>query len=94
VRSPADIAEKLDKIDQITKQKRKKAQALEPSALSGGLKALTGQQLRDQRTSLGLSQRDLSSLTGISQKMISLLENGERRLSEANRERLLKAFKK
>lgn len=94
VRSPVDIAEKLDKIDQIAKQKRKKAQALEPSGLSGDLKALTGQQLREQRTSLGLSQRDLSSLTGISQKMISLLENGERRLSETNRERLLKAFKK
>jgi len=89
---PADIAGKLDEIDECKKKKRKKDLAKKQSAPSQDYSALTGQQLKDQRISLGLSQRDLSTLTGISQKMISLLENGERRLSETNRERLLKVF--
>jgi DNA-binding transcriptional regulator YiaG len=90
---PADIAGKLDEIDECKKKKRKKDLAKKQSAPSQDYSALTGQQLKDQRISLGLSQRDLSTLTGISQKMISLLENGERRLSETNRERLLKVFR-
>lgn len=53
---------------------------------------LTGELVKQMRTARKLSQRDLASLTNISQKMISMIENGERSISSVNRERLLKAF--
>jgi DNA-binding transcriptional regulator YiaG len=53
---------------------------------------LTGELVKQMRTARRLSQRDLASLTNISQKMISMIETGERSISSVNRERLLKAF--
>ena len=54
--------------------------------------SITGEWVRRQRTARKLSQRDLAGWTGISQKMISLIENGERSISPTNRDRLLRAF--
>lgn len=51
-----------------------------------------GQQIRDSRTAAGLTQRELSEVTGVGQSHISEVENDltTRRLSEAKR--LLKHF--
>lgn len=53
---------------------------------------VTGELVKQQRAARRLSQRDLASLTGISQKMISMIENGDRTISPTNRERLLQVF--
>jgi DNA-binding transcriptional regulator YiaG len=56
----------------------------EPTA--GATEEITGAWIKQQRTARKLSQRGLSDLTGISQKLISMIENGERRVSPTNRD--------
>lgn len=45
---------------------------------------LTGSEIREMRTAKGWSQRKLAKLTGISQGLISMMENEERSITESN----------
>lgn len=54
--------------------------------------ALTGSQLKTLRTAKGWSQRKLATLTGMSQGLISLIENEERTISPDNEEVLKRVF--
>jgi len=45
---------------------------------------LTGSKVREMRTAKGWSQRKLAKLTGISQGLISMMENEERSITESN----------
>ncbi|MBD2093450.1 helix-turn-helix transcriptional regulator [Microcoleus sp. FACHB-1515] len=97
VRPPAAIAEKLDELDRQRAAQRDKLaakSALSPASTTESATdiVITGEWVRQKRTAKKLSQRDLANLTGISQKMISMIENGDRVISSTNQERLLKAF--
>ncbi|MBD3886168.1 helix-turn-helix transcriptional regulator [Phormidium tenue FACHB-886] len=61
-------------------------------AVKGTDEEITGKWVKRIRTSRKMSQRDLANWTGISQKMISLIENGDRPISPINKERLLRVF--
>ena len=52
----------------------------------------SGLALRDARYREGLCQKDLASLTGISQENISRMENGRRAIGEAVANKLAKAL--
>jgi DNA-binding transcriptional regulator YiaG len=53
---------------------------------------LSGIEIKTLRTSNGWSQRKLAALTGISQGLISLIENGERTLTQENQEIIERTF--
>ncbi|MFE4108448.1 helix-turn-helix domain-containing protein [Almyronema epifaneia] len=53
---------------------------------------LTGEEVRDMRTSRAWSQRKLATLTGISQGLISMIENGSRSITEDNELILRRVF--
>jgi hypothetical protein len=53
---------------------------------------LTGAQVRAMRVARGWSQRKLSALSGLSQGLISLIENDERNITPENEESLRQAF--
>lgn len=53
---------------------------------------VSGAQVRAMRTARGWSQRKLSALTGLSQGLISLIENDERSLSPESEVLLMKVF--
>lgn len=53
---------------------------------------LTGDRVKELRTAKNWSQRKLSSLTGMSQGLISLIENGDRAISPDKEEILKRAF--
>jgi len=52
----------------------------------------SGTHLRELREAKSQSQRQLAALTGISQKMISMIERGDRPISQVNQERLSRAL--
>jgi len=54
--------------------------------------SLTSTQIRAMRTARGWSQRKLSTLSGLSQGLISLIENDERSISPENEENLRQVF--
>jgi len=53
---------------------------------------LNGQQVKDLRIQKGWSQRKLAAMTGISQGLISLIENGERNITPENAATLQKVL--
>ena len=55
---------------------------------------ITGTIFRDQRTQLGLSQKEAGNIIGKSQKFISLVEHGERRLSPSDQKKWEEAIRK
>ncbi|MGB5917381.1 MAG: helix-turn-helix transcriptional regulator [Phormidesmis sp.] len=60
------------------------AEPLEDADVQLSVVSLTGSQIRNMRTAKGWSQRKLSKLTGISQGLISMMENEERSITESN----------
>lgn len=55
-------------------------------------RTITPDEIKANRTERGWSQRRLAGLTGISQGMISMMENGTRSVSEENDEKLRRVF--
>jgi ribosome-binding protein aMBF1 (putative translation factor) len=62
------------------------------SPLAYELALLTGAQVRAMRTARGWSQRKLSTLSGLSQGLISMIENDERTISLENEASLRQVF--
>lgn len=71
-------------IDQITPPEDENTNAaLQIEEISNPVE-LSGSQVKDLRIKKGWSQRKLASMTGISQGLISLIENGERNITPEN----------
>jgi DNA-binding transcriptional regulator YiaG len=104
VQPPTAIAEKLNELDSYRSQRdrptNKSASSSTSSLTVAGASSppvmtqVTGEWVKQMRTSRHWSQRDLAAATGISQKMISMIENSERSISATNRERLLQALQR
>jgi DNA-binding XRE family transcriptional regulator len=104
IQPPAAIVEKLNEIDGYRNSQRERlaarsssvttTQPLPKSQQAAGInsKEITGAWVKQMRTARNLNQRDLAKLTGISQKMISLIENDERTISPKNCDRLIQVF--
>ena len=75
--------------DSLRNNESNEHQAVMRSELIG---TLSGVELKTLRTTKGLSQRKLAALSGISQGLISLIENGERTLTPENQEILERIF--
>jgi DNA-binding XRE family transcriptional regulator len=91
---PASIAEKLSELDNHRLGQREallSKNSITRSSASTSTQ-ITGAWVKERRTARNYSQRDLASHTGISQKMISMIENGERSISPINAERLLRVL--
>lgn len=54
---------------------------------------MTGQALRDARTALGMSQVQAAARLGVSQTLLSLMENGERSVTAAVAQRAVKRLR-
>lgn len=65
---------------------------VQTSPLSENDDLLTGTQLKELRQTKGWSQRKLAKLSGLSQGLISLIENGERSISPENEQILNRVF--
>ena len=98
VQPPADIAEKLEKIDNYRKPPRKKTSKsprTKPTQPENALN-LNGEKVRELRKAKGWSTRKLATEAGISQSMIVLIEKGVEKegqpISPAFQVKLKKAF--
>ncbi|PZO54092.1 MAG: XRE family transcriptional regulator [Phormidesmis priestleyi] len=67
-------------------------EASDEVALDLAVPTLTGSDVKSQRISRGWSQRKLATLTGISQGLISMIENETRSITEANESILKQTF--
>lgn len=104
IQPPAAIVEKLNELDGYRHSQREKLVGKSSTALATTnstsksqksvetTQEITGAWVKQMRSSRNLNQRELAKLTGISQKMISLIENNERTISPVNRDRFLQVF--
>ncbi|MBE9224093.1 helix-turn-helix transcriptional regulator [Phormidium sp. LEGE 05292] len=104
VRSPAEIAQKLDEITKHKKSNRKKPLSqktnkrseqtntgLEPEQ-SLNFSMLTGEEVRRLRTEKGLSVTKLAELAGLAKSMVSMIETGKRPITAQTQKRLTQAL--
>jgi DNA-binding transcriptional regulator YiaG len=100
---PAEIASKLDQIDEHRKLHQQKALPKTPSTSTASEAAsvynqlpeiveLTGKRVRELRTAQGLSVTKLAFLAGMAKSMVSMIETGKRPITPETRKRLLQAL--
>ena len=90
----ADIAEKLDEIEQRRKPDKKKTQhqVVSKSRKAEGTTALTGETVRELRTARGLSVTRFAELVGLAKSTVSMIETGKRPITPEIQTRFKKAL--
>lgn len=104
VRSPAEIAQKLNEITKHKKSNRKNSLTQKTnkrlkhtntgleSEQSLNFSMLTGEEVRRLRTEKGLSVTRLAELAGLAKSMVSMIETGKRPITAQTQKRLTQAL--
>lgn len=97
IKPPAPIPELIaskakPKIEQLQSKVQPKIEQLQPKAKPKQLQhiSLTGSQVKEARIAKGWTQTQLAGFLGVSQKLISLIEKGERTISLAHANKIRK----
>ncbi|HYX12824.1 MAG TPA: helix-turn-helix transcriptional regulator [Nostoc sp.] len=97
IKPPAPIPELIaskakPKIEQLQSKVQPKIEQLQPKAKPKQLQhiSLTGSQVKEARIAKGWTQTQLAGFLGVSQKLISLIEKGERTISLAHTNKIRK----
>ncbi|MBW4457159.1 MAG: helix-turn-helix domain-containing protein [Nostoc indistinguendum CM1-VF10] len=97
IKPPAPIPELIaskakSKIEQLQSKVQPKIEQLQPKAKPKQLQhiSLTGSQVKEARIAKGWTQTQLAGFLGVSQKLISLIEKGERTISLAHTNKIRK----
>jgi ribosome-binding protein aMBF1 (putative translation factor) len=104
VEPPAEIAEKLDEIDEQRKPNLTRKRRQKTSSKSVGCNTtplfnqpqdcieLTGERVKELRTAQGLSVTKLAELAGMGKSTVSMIETGKRPITPQTQNRLKQAL--